>query len=55
MNINKCNIKNLKSKSTASNIIAFGVGAMVSSFCPTGLLFFIATIIIIILGLLLRF
>ncbi len=35
----------------ASCVVAFGVGLMLSCFCPTGLLFFIAAAIMVWLGL----
>jgi len=53
--IKKCNFKYKNNKNVASCVIAFGVGAMLSSFCPTGFLFFMAALIIVALGLMLRF
>ncbi len=51
----KCNFKCKNNKSIASCVIAFGVGAMLSSFCPTGFLFFVAALIMVALGFMLRF
>lgn len=55
MRFNKCNINAKHTKNFTSCMVAFGLGAMVSSFCPTGLLFFIAALIIVALGFMLKF
>ncbi len=53
--IKKCNFKYKNNKNISSCVIAFGIGAMLSSFCPVGLLFFIAALIIVALGFMIRF
>ena len=54
MKLNK-GTKCVDGKKISASVIAFGIGALVSSFCPTGLLFFIAALIIVSLGFMLRF